>query len=62
MLLHLIPQLLNFDGLAKGLQSRHSRMRESGSAAAGLISLDSRVRGNDNNGGFLAFYEFINSI
>ncbi len=28
--------------------------------AAGLISLDSRVRGNDKNGCFLIFYGFIN--
>jgi len=27
-------------------------------AAAGLISLDSRFRGNDENGSFLTFYEF----
>ena len=27
---------------------------------AGLISLDSRFRGNDENGCFLTFYEFIN--
>jgi len=25
-----------------------------------LISLDSRVRGNDENGSFLTFYEFVN--
>ena len=29
------------------------------SAAAGLISLDSRVRGNDENGSFLTFHEFV---
>ena len=28
-------------------------------AAAGLIFLDSRFHGNDNNGCFLIFYEFI---
>jgi len=27
-----------------------------------LISLDSRVRGNDENGSFLTFYEFANFI
>ena len=26
----------------------------------GMISLDSRVRGNDENGRFLTFYEFVN--
>ena len=25
----------------------------------GMISLDSRVRGNDENGSFLSFYEFV---
>jgi len=28
-------------------------------AAVGLIFLDSRFHGNDNNGCFLSFYEFI---
>ncbi len=28
-------------------------------AAAGLIFLDSRFHGNDNNGCFMTFYEFI---
>ena len=31
-------------------------------AAAGLISLDSRVRGNDENGPFLTFYEFVKYV
>ena len=30
--------------------------------AAGLISLDSRVRGNDENGPFLTFYEFVKYV
>jgi len=38
---------------------RPSLPRTRESPAAGLISLDSRVRGNDNNGCFLTFYEFV---
>ena len=49
--------MLNLDGLVKSLQAVTP-------ANAGvqkwLISLDSRVRGNDENGSFLTFYEFVN--
>jgi len=35
------------------------RTRESSSAAVGLISLDSRVRGNDKTAAFLIFYKVV---
>ena len=50
---------LLFDNLVKSLQSRHSR--ESGSPVPlKMGSLDSRVRGNDENGR-VTFYETINN-
>jgi len=38
------------------------KLRRESPAAAGLIPLDSRVRGNDNNRCFLTFYETITFI
>ncbi|MBW2203963.1 MAG: hypothetical protein JRF52_07625 [Deltaproteobacteria bacterium] len=48
----ILIRILNLDGLVKVSKSVNP-------AAAGLILLDSRFHGNDENGYFLTFYETI---